>query len=342
MDVWRNAEVLTFIEWLRSRNDDLRDPGGKSGFYGLDLYSLYTSIDAVLRYLQHTDPEAARRARARYACFDHFDRDSERYAYAAGFGASQSCEDEVVAQLAEMQRRGVSATEGRAAAASDEHFYAMQNARLVKNAEEYYRTMFRGRVSSWNLRDRHMAQTLEALDAHLSRDSPAKIVVWEHNSHIGDARATQMGAIGEWTLGQLVRERYDAESVLVGFTTHHGTVIAASDWGGPALRKRVRPALPDSYEDLFHRAAIDRFLLPLRGDNPATRGLRAARLERAIGVIYLPETERASHYFDATLPRQFDAVIHCDETSALEPLEAVDKPASVPSDEAPEAYPTGL
>ena len=340
--MWRNAEVLTFIEWLRSRNDDLRDPGGKAGFYGLDLYSLYTSIDAVLRYLQHTDPEAARRARARYACFDHFDRDSERYAYAAGFGASQSCEDEVVAQLAEMQRRGVSATEGRAAAASDEHFYAMQNARLVKNAEEYYRTMFRGRVSSWNLRDRHMAQTLEALDAHLSRDSPAKIVVWEHNSHIGDARATQMGAIGEWTLGQLVRERYDAESVLVGFTTHHGTVIAASDWGGPALRKRVRPALPDSYEDLFHRAAIDRFLLPLRGDNPATRGLRAARLERAIGVIYLPETERASHYFDATLPRQFDAVIHCDETSALEPLEAVDKPASVPSDEAPAAYPTGL
>src|SRR5438067_4735272 len=304
--MWRNTDVVDFVKWLRSYNDQ-RGAGDKAGFYGLDLYSLYTSIDAVLRYLDRADPEGARRARARYACFEHFDRDSERYAYATGFGPSPSCEDEVVAQLADMQRRSAGAVEQLRDDTSDERFYATQNARLVKNAEEYYRTIFRGRVSSWNLRDRHMAQTLEALDAHLSRDSPAKIVVWEHNSHVGDARATQMGEVGEWTLGQLVRERYDAESVLVGFTTHHGTVIAASDWGGPALRKRVRPALPDSYEDLFHRAAIDRFLLPLRGDNPATRGLRAARLERAIGVIYLPETERASHYFDATLPRQFDA-----------------------------------
>lgn len=155
-----------------------------------------------------------------------------------------------------------------------------------------------------------------------------------------------MGAIGEWTLGQLVRERYDAESVLIGFTTHHGTVLAASDWGGPAERKRVRPALPGSYEDLFHRAGIARFLLPLRGDNPAARALRAARLERAIGVIYLPETERASHYFDATLPRQFDAVIHCDETSALEPLVPLvpvgDTTIPAPSHDAPESYPTGL
>jgi erythromycin esterase-like protein len=338
--MWRNTDVLTFVEWLRTYNDVQRSD--KVGFYGLDLYSLYTSIDAVLRYLQQADPEAARLARKRYGCFDHFDRDSERYAYAAGFGASQSCEDEVVAQLAEMLRSGTAAIERTEEDATDEHFYALQNARLVKNAEEYYRTMFRGRVSSWNLRDRHMAQTLEALDAYLSRVGPAKIVVWEHNSHIGDARATQMGAIGEWTLGQLVREHNDAESVLIGFTTHHGTVIAASDWGGPAERKRVRPALPESYEDLFHRAGIERFLLPLRSDNPAVRGLHAARLERAIGVIYLPETERASHYFNATLPRQFDAVIHCDETSALEPLEGVDKVSQDPSHEAPEAYPTGL
>jgi len=338
--MWRNTDVLTFVEWLRTYNDVQRRH--KIGFYGLDLYSLYTSIDAVLRYLQQADPEAARLARKRYACFDHFDRDSERYAYAAGFGASQSCQDEVVAQLAEMLRRGTAAIEQTAEGATDEHFYALQNARLVKNAEEYYRTMFRGRVSSWNLRDRHMAQTLEALDAHLSQDRQAKIVIWEHNSHVGDARATQMGAIGEWTLGQLVRERNDAESVLIGFTTHHGTVIAASDWGGSAERKRVRPALPESYEDLFHRAGIERFLLPLRGDNPAARGLRAARLQRAIGVIYLPETERASHYFNATLPGQFDAVIHCDQTIALEPLEPVDKMVQAPSHEAPEAYPTGL
>jgi erythromycin esterase-like protein len=338
--MWRNTDVLTFVEWLRAYNDVQR--GRKVGFYGLDLYSLYTSIDAVLRYLQQADPEAARLARKRYGCFDHFDRDSERYAYAAGFGASQSCEDEVVAQLAEMLRSGTAAIERAADGATDEHFYALQNARLVKNAEEYYRTMFRGRVSSWNLRDRHMAQTLEALDAHLSRGGPAKIVVWEHNSHVGDARATQMGAIGEWTLGQLVRERNDAESALIGFTTHHGTVIAASDWGGPAERKHVRPALPESYEDLFHRTGIECFLLPFRGDNPAARSLDAARLERAIGVIYLPETERASHYFNATLPRQFDAVIHCDETSALEPLEPVDTMSQAPSHEAPEAYPTGL
>jgi erythromycin esterase-like protein len=338
--MWRNTDVLAFVEWLRTYNDVQR--GHKAGFYGLDLYSLYTSIDAVLRYLQQADPEAARLARKRYACFDHYDRDSERYAYAAGFGASQSCEDEVVARLAEMLRSGTAAIERAAEGRTDEHFYALQNARLVKNAEEYYRTMCRGRVSSWNLRDRHMAQTLEALDAHLSQDRPAKIVVWEHNSHVGDARATEMGAIGEWTLGQLVRERNDAESVLIGFTTHHGTVIAASDWGGPAERKRVRPALPESYEDLFHRAGIERFLLPLRGDNPAARGLHGTRLQRAIGVIYLPETERASHYFNATLPRQFDAVIHCDETSALEPLEPVDKMIQASSREAPEAYPTGL
>ena len=187
-----------------------------------------------------------------------------------------------------------------------------------------------------------MAETIEALDTHLTRDRDAKIVVWEHNSHVGDARATQMGAIGEWTVGQLVRERYNAESMLIGFTTYQGTVIAASDWGGPAERKRVRPALADSYEDLFHRAGIGRFLLPLRGDNTAIRGLRATRLERAIGVIYLPETERASHYFEARLPRQFDAVIHCDETRALEPLEPVGAKLQAPTREAPEAYPSGL
>ncbi|HEY3177287.1 MAG TPA: erythromycin esterase family protein [Casimicrobiaceae bacterium] len=339
--MWRNTDVLAFVEWLRNHNDSQRCHG-KVGFYGLDLYSLYTSIDAVLHYLDHADPEAARRARARYACFDHFGADSERYAYATAFGTSQSCEDEVIAQLAEMQRRGIPPGEGLAGDASDEHFYAMQNARLVQNAEEYYRTMFRGRVSSWNLRDRHMAETLEALDAHLSRGRAAKIVVWEHNSHVGDARATQMGAIGEWTVGQLVRERYNAESMLVGFTTHRGTVIAASDWGGPAERKHVRPALADSYEDLFHRASVGRFLLPLRGDNPAIRGLLATRLERAIGVVYLPESERTSHYFDARLPRQFDAVIHCDETSALEPLEPVGTTAQEPTREAPEAYPTSL
>ena len=336
--MWRNNDVLAFVEWLRDRNDGIRDASRKVGFYGLDLYSLYTSIDAVLRYLGRVDPSAARRARDRYACFDHFDRDAERYAYTTAFGAAPSCEDEVIAELSEMQRRAATSI---AREAGDEHFYAVQNARLVKNAEEYYRTMFRGRVSSWNLRDSHMAETLQALDAHLSRAALSRIVVWEHNSHVGDARATDMGARGEWSLGQLVRERHGEDAVLVGFTTHRGTVIAASDWGSPAERKRIRAALPDSYEALFHDVGVERFLLTLRAD-PTTHGLRVDRLERAIGVVYLPETERTSHYFTAALTRQFDAVVHCDETSALEPLDPLWEAAAVEPGELPEAYPSGL
>jgi erythromycin esterase-like protein len=335
--MWRNEDVVDLVEWLRDYNDRL-PAVGRTGFYGLDLYSLFTSIDAVLEYLARADPAAAERARRRYACFDHFDRSSDAYAYGAGFGASQSCEDDVIAQLQEIRRRAFAMLGSAHDEASDEHFYALQNARLVKNAEEYYRTMFRGRVSSWNLRDRHMAETLGELDAHLSRRRPAKIVVWEHNSHVGDARATQMGDIGEWTVGQLTRERYGSQAALVGFTTHRRTVIAASDWGGPAERKRVRPALPESYEDVLHRSGMQNFLLPLKGGRGATL-LRARRLERAIGVVYLPETERASHYFDASLPAQFDAVFHFDETRALAPLERV---APVETGEAPEAYPSGL
>ena len=221
--------------------------------------------------------------------------------------------------------------------AEDELFYAEQNARLVKNAEAYYRSMFLEEVSSWNLRDRHMAETLDALVAHLERQGGrAKVVVWAHNSHLGDARATEMGQRGELNVGQLVRERYGRDAVLVGFTTHHGTVTAASDWGGPAERKRVRPALAGSYEALFHAAQPDRFLLTWREGDTATEGLRDPRLERAIGVIYRPETERMSHYFRARLPDQFDAVLHFDETRAVEPLE---RTAEWEAGEVPETFP---
>jgi erythromycin esterase-like protein len=220
--------------------------------------------------------------------------------------------------------------------AEDEYFYAEQNARLAKNAEEYYRTMFHGRVSSWNLRDRHMVETLDALAPHLDRHGGrTKVVVWAHNSHLGDARATQMGDAGEWNVGQLVRERHATETVLVGLTTDHGTVTAASDWDGPAERKRVRPGLPGSVEALFHETSIPRFFLPLQGGEGATI-LQERRIERAIGVIYRPETERLSHYFDARLPAQFDAVLHFDETRALEPLEPTE---GWQSGEAPETYP---
>lgn len=339
--MWRNADVVNFIEWLRSYNDSLLSQIPRIGFYGLDLYSLFTSIEEVLGYLDTADPEAARRARDRYACFDHFKKDSQNYGYAAGFGLSASCEDAVVAQLRDLFASAASLLQRDGQNAADDLFYAQQNARLVMNAEEYYRTMFRGRVSSWNLRDQHMAETLDALAKHQSRATgkPAKIVVWEHNSHIGDARATEIGQQGEWNVGQLARELYGKEAVLIGFTTYQGTVTAASDWDAPAERKRVRPGLAGSYEDALHQAGIARFMLPLRKKNPATQALFDRRLERAIGVIYHPETERQSHYFYANLTQQFDAVLHFDETRAVEPLE----PASpLKTGEAPETFPVGV
>lgn len=337
--MWRNSDVLDFVGWLRAHNDALAADEKKTGFYGLDLYSLHVSIEAVLGYLDNVDPEAAKRARYRYSCFDHFGEDTQAYGYAAGFNLTESCENEVTHQLVELRRRAAEYASRDGRVAADEFFFAEQNARLVKNAEEYYRAMFRGRVSSWNLRDRHMAETLDHLVAHLEgQGQQAKIVVWEHNSHLGDARATEMGERGELNVGQLVRERYGDESVLVGFSTYTGTVTAASDWDAQPERKRVRPALKGSYEALFHETGVPRFLLNLRDDDK-TAGLSEPRLERAIGVIYRPETDRASHYFFARLSAQFDAVLHFDETRAVEPLE---RAAGWEKGEAPETFPSGM
>lgn len=334
--MWRNTEVVEFVEWLRARNDASSSEDRKVGFYGLDLYSLRASMKAVLQFLEKVDPQAAKRARDRYACFDRFGEDSQVYGLIAASGATASCQEQVVSQLVELQRRAMEYSRA-GGAPEDEVFYAEQNARLVKNAEEYYRTMFLRDVSSWNLRDRHMMETLEAIVAHLNRQGgTSKVAVWEHNSHLGDARATEMGQRGELNVGQLVRERYGREAVLIGFTTHHGTVTAASDWDGPAERKSVRPALAGSYEALFHDALPDRFLLRLRADDPAKRGLSNPRLERAIGVIYRPETERLSHYFRSRLPDQFDAVLHFEETRAVEPLE---RTAGWEAGEVPETFP---
>jgi len=339
--MWRNADVLDFVGWLREHNDRLSADAAKVGFYGLDLYSLRASIEAILGYLDRVDPEGAKRARYRYSCFDHFGEDTQAYGYAAGFGLAESCEQEVVGQLVELQRRAADYASRDGRVAEEEFFTAEQNARLVRNAEEYYRSMFRGRVSSWNLRDRHMVETLHALAAHLEGrgGGGAKVVVWAHNSHLGDARATQMGEGGEWNVGQLVREKYGGESVLVGFSTYTGTVTAASDWDAPAERKRVRPALAESYEALFHETGVARFLLDLREGTAAASALGEPRLERAIGVIYRPETERQSHYFHARLPAQFDAVLHFDETRAVEPLERTTR---WKAGEAPETYPSGV
>ena len=334
--MWRNTVVVEFVAWLRAHNDALPPDAPKVGFYGLDLYSLHASMKAVLRYLEKVDSEAAKQARERYSCFDHFGEDTQVYGFMTRLNLSQSCEQEVIAQLVDLQRRAAEQTR-RQGRVDDELFYAEQNARLVKNAERYYRSMFLEEVSSWNLRDRHMAETLDALVVHLgSNGPPAKLAVWEHNSHLGDARATETGRRGELNVGQLTREKYGANAVLIGFTTHHGTVTAASDWGGPAERKRVRPALPGSYEALFHATQRARFLLSWDEDDTVAERLRVPRLERAIGVIYRPETERQSHYFQARLPDQFDVVLHFEETEAVKPLEAT---SDWEVGEAPETFP---
>ena len=337
--MWRNADVLDFIGWLRTHNDTV-PAEQRTGFYGLDLYSLRASVAAVLSYLDKIDPDAAQRARRRYGCFDQFGEEMQEYGYAASFGLHASCEREVVSQLLELhrQRAEYASRDGRVAA--DEFFYAEQNARLVKNAEEYYRTMFKGRADSWNLRDRHMVDTLRNLMQFIDR-TPAKgrVVVWAHNSHLGDARATEMRERGELNVGQLVRESSGAAAVLVGFTTFSGTVTAASEWDGPAQRKQVRPALPGSYERLLHETGIARLMLPLRTDLELASAVSASRLERAIGVLYLPETERGSHYFRARLADQFDYVLHFDETRAVEPLE---RSALWEAGEVAETFPSGL
>lgn len=338
--MWRNADVLDFIGWMRAHNEALAARQLQAGFYGLDLYSMHASIQAVLEYLDKVDPEGARRARHRYACFEHFGEDPQEYGYAAGLGLSSTCEREVIEQLIDLQRRAADYARRDGRIAADDFFYAEQNARLVRNAEEYYRAMFRGRIASWNLRDRHMAQTLDALAEHLrGNDQRAKIVLWAHNSHLGDARATQMGRRGELNVGQLIRERYGRECVLIGFTTYSGTVTAASNWGGQAERKRVRPALAESYEALFHAVGAPRFLLRLRDGGQVSHGLAEPMLERAIGVIYLPESELASHYFSASLARQFDAILHFDQTRAVEPLE---RTSEWTAGEPAETFPSGM
>jgi erythromycin esterase-like protein len=254
--MWRNTEVLAFVEWLRAHNDALPPGALKVGFYGLDLYSLHASMDAVLRYLEAVDPPAARRARARYGCFDRVGADTRVYGLVTGAGLTKSCADEVIAQLVEMQQKAAEYARRDGRLAEDDFFHAEQNARLVKNAEAYYRSMFAGDAPSWNLRDSHMVESLEALAEYLERSAgPATIAVWAHNSHLGDARATEMSQRGELNVGQLVREGHGRNAVLVGFTTDHGTVTAASDWGGPAERKRVRPALDGSYEAIPCHAA---------------------------------------------------------------------------------------
>lgn len=312
--MWANRQVLDFVQWLRRHNKG-KDADDKVGFFGLDLYSLYGSIECVISYLEQVDKKAARVARNRYGCLTPWEKDPATYGRFALTDSQKSCEPEVVEILTDLlqKRLDYSIHDGR------RFLDAVSNARLVKNAEHYYRAIYQGSVKSWNLRDQHMFDTLgHLLDFH---GPDSKAVVWAHNSHLGDAAGTEMSMRGETNVGHLCRSHFGEEAYLIGFGTDRGTVAAASDWGAPMEVKIVRPALPDSYERLCHDSGLDAFLLPLRhGKKDLVRSLRESKLERAIGVIYRPETEMASHYFSASLPRQFDEYIWFDETRAVDAL----------------------
>ena len=313
--MWRNQEVRDFIDWLRARNATV-EPGKRVAFYGLDLYSLYNSIRSVLDYLEDIDPRTAQVARQRYGCLTPWQSDPATYGQAALTGAYQTCEREVVAMLLELmgKRQAYAEHDG------ERFLDAVQNARLVASAERYYRIMYYGSRASWNLRDEHMFQTLQTL---LDFHGPAsKAIVWAHNSHVGDSAATEMSSRGEYNIGHLCRKEFGNAAYSIGFGTNSGFVAAASDWGGPMEVKAVRPARSGSYERLCHEAGSPRFLLPLRSLIPGVlaNGLLTPRLERAIGVIYRPETELESHYFQAVLPHQFDEYVWFDESKAITPL----------------------
>ncbi len=329
--MWRNTEVRDFVSWLRKHNGAL-EADARVAFHGLDLYSLYDSIRSVLNYLDEVDPESARVARERYGCLTPWQRDPATYGHAALTGAYPTCESDVVRTLADLlaKRRAYAEHDG------ERFLDAEQNARLVANAERYYRIMYYGSRASWNLRDSHMFETLKNLLAFHGADS--KAVVWAHNSHVGDAGATEMAARGEYNIGQLCRKEYGEQAYLVGFGTHSGTVAAATDWDGPMEVKNVQPALPDSYEQLCHATGLARFMLGLRGRGElcGPKGLGRQRLERAIGVIYRPETERVSHYFRANLPQQFDEYVWFDHSRAVTPLEAAEIRGL------PDTYPFGV
>jgi erythromycin esterase-like protein len=316
--MWRNEEMRDLVRWLRTYNDG-RPAADRVGFYGLDVYSMYESIDEVLAYLGQTDPTAAARARTLYGCFTPWRPDPQGYGAATRTGTT--CTAQAADVVAEMTRR--SATRPTDPVAAEALFAALRNAHSVANAERYFRTTYTGQMSTWNIRDQEMANTVGALEDHLraSTGRDARLVVWAHNTHTGDARVTEPGEAGEHNIGQLMRQKHGAAAVLVGFHTYTGTVFAASEWGATGRQQSVRVALPESYGALFHAARVPNFLLPLRNAGPYATALSdPPRLERAIGVIYAPGTERQSHYFSARLGQQFDAVVFFDTTRAVTPL----------------------
>ena len=331
--MWQNKEVLSFIKWLHGFN---LTHNKATRFYGLDLYGMHNSINAVISYLEKIDEAAAQRARKRYSCLDNFSPHSFKFD-----AIENSCEKEVMMQLTELRRKAFEYLKENGFVAEEEFFCAEQNALLVKDAQQYYRSLYYGAEPSWNIRDEHMAKTLDNLSIHLSKvnSKPAKIVVWAHNSHIGDARYTDMSKRSELNLGQLVREKYGDESLLIGFSTYEGTVSAAPNWDMPVERKTVIPALKDSVEYFLHKSGAKNFILEFR-DNPKLQEcLSIELLQRFIGVIYLPQSEYLSHYYKAQISKQFDALIYISETTAVEPLKVTPK---WQSGEADDTYPFGM
>jgi erythromycin esterase-like protein len=321
--MWRNTDFRDLVASIRLYNNSAKPEISRVGIYGMDLYGLSESAEEVVQYLRQVDPEAGNRAAKRYSCFAGYNDKPEQYGYDVSRDGKKSCEKQALEQFREIENRFNNWLSMKNRQRDEELFSAYQNARVVKNGEAYYRLSYKGNFSTWNLRDSHMAETLQALTQYLDAvgNAKSKVVVWAHNTHQGDARMTEMGEAGELNVGHLMRQAHDGDSVLVGFTTYAGEVIAASEWGEKGQRMKVRPAISGSYSRLFHETGIPNFLLIFRGNESLTRELSRPRLQRAIGVIYKPETERQSHYFDARISKQFDAVIHFDVTNPVKPLD---------------------
>jgi erythromycin esterase-like protein len=320
--MWGNTVIRDLVTWMRDRNRFAEGQKRPVGFYGMDLYGVEDAIADVIAFLKTHDPAAAERAAGRYKCFGRYRGDRlQQYGEDVALGRTRSCADVAAAQFKELSERVERQDEHRP---GDERLLAAwQSARVVANGEAYYRTVVAGGVASWNLRDRHMADTLDMVSHYLGQPGaePAKVIVWAHNSHLGDARVTARSEVGELNVGQLMRERHDGQTVIVGFTTYEGTVRAASFWGGRGEERTLRPSLPESFSALFHGAGVPAFVLRLRHNPGLMTTLGGSRLQRFVGVIYMPATERQSHYFHADLARQYDAVIHIDRTTAVEPLQ---------------------
>lgn len=337
--MWRNGPVLDFVGWLRCHNEHA-EPARRVGFYGLDMYSMQASMALVVTYLERVDPAAAVRARERYGCFDHYARDPEQFGFLTDIGIGDAREREVGALLEEMRLNAEQDLAQEGVIAADAAFVDGRACVAAAYAQRYYRAMYRGDAGSWNLRERHMAETLEALAAHLRQEQGrAHIVVWAHNAHVGDARGTELARHHEVSLGQLVRVAHGVDATLIGFTTYSGMVTAAREWNGPAARMAVRDALPGSYEALFHQTGLGSCQVVWHESPDAEAILDVPRLERGIGMVYRPETERVSHYYQSRLPRQFDAVVHIDHTTAVEPLDPI---SGWPPFDTAGTFPSGL